>query len=201
MMETVKLNNGIECPVIGIGTFMLKPTDAQNSVREALICEKDYDRITVKELCDRAKINKKTFYHYYETLDMLLVEMQEELSEGFLERVKDYALPVDLDKVNREFFLYASEQGLAYEKITCGGSYHAIRDEMTDQVNDAAWSRSKKYQKLTDYEKKVLMGFINNAVLNTYREWVQDGKKLTMDEVIEITNKLVLGGVKGFFKK
>ncbi len=36
MMETVKLNNGIECPVIGIGTFMLKPTDAQNSVREAL---------------------------------------------------------------------------------------------------------------------------------------------------------------------
>lgn len=35
-METIKLNNGIECPVIGIGTFMLKPEDAQNSVREAL---------------------------------------------------------------------------------------------------------------------------------------------------------------------
>ena len=35
-METIKLNNGIECPVIGIGTFMLKPSDAQNSVREAL---------------------------------------------------------------------------------------------------------------------------------------------------------------------
>ena len=72
---------------------------------------------------------------------------------------------------------------------------------MTDKVNDAAWSRSKKYQRLNDYEKKVLMGFINNAVLNAYREWVQDGKKIPMDEVIEITNKLVLGGVKGFFKK
>ena len=71
---------------------------------------------------------------------------------------------------------------------------------MTDKVNDAAWSASKKYQKLNDYEKKVLMGFINNAVLNAYREWVQDGKKIQMDEVIEITNKLVLGGVKGFFR-
>lgn len=60
--------------------------------------------------------------------------------------------------------------------------------------------RANTYQKLNDYEKKVLMGFINNAVLNAYREWVQDGKKLPMDEVIEITNKLVLGGVKGFFK-
>ena len=35
-MENIKLNNGLECPVIGIGTFMLAPADAQNSVREAL---------------------------------------------------------------------------------------------------------------------------------------------------------------------
>lgn len=35
-MQTIKLNNGIECPVIGLGTFMLSPADAQNSTREAL---------------------------------------------------------------------------------------------------------------------------------------------------------------------
>ncbi|MBQ7714437.1 MAG: aldo/keto reductase, partial [Clostridia bacterium] len=35
-METIKLNNGIECPVIGIGTYMLKPLDAERSVLAAL---------------------------------------------------------------------------------------------------------------------------------------------------------------------
>ncbi len=35
-MEYVTLNNGIKCPAIGIGTYMLKPEDARNSVREAL---------------------------------------------------------------------------------------------------------------------------------------------------------------------
>ncbi|MBE5959671.1 MAG: aldo/keto reductase [Lachnospiraceae bacterium] len=35
-MEKIVLNNGIECPVVGIGTFMLSPTEAENSVREAL---------------------------------------------------------------------------------------------------------------------------------------------------------------------
>lgn len=35
-METIKLNNCIDCPVIGLGTFMLSPKDAQNSTREAL---------------------------------------------------------------------------------------------------------------------------------------------------------------------
>ena len=35
-MEKIVLNNGNTCPVIGIGTFMLEPADAENSVREAL---------------------------------------------------------------------------------------------------------------------------------------------------------------------
>ncbi len=35
-MEYITLNNGTKCPVIGIGTFMLSPADAENSVREAL---------------------------------------------------------------------------------------------------------------------------------------------------------------------
>ena len=36
MKNTLTLNNGIECPAVGIGTFMLSPADAENSVREAL---------------------------------------------------------------------------------------------------------------------------------------------------------------------
>ena len=35
-MEQITLNNKLECSVIGIGTFMLSPAEAENSVREAL---------------------------------------------------------------------------------------------------------------------------------------------------------------------
>ncbi len=35
-MEYIELNNGIRCPSVGIGTFMLTPAEAENSVREAL---------------------------------------------------------------------------------------------------------------------------------------------------------------------
>ena len=80
----------------------------------------------MKQLCDKARINKKTFYHYYETLDFLLAEMQAELSSGYVERVKEFKLPEELDKVNREFFLFSVEQGLAYEKITCSVAYSSI---------------------------------------------------------------------------
>lgn len=38
-MEYTMLNNQLKCPLIGIGTFMLTPAEAQNSVREALKME------------------------------------------------------------------------------------------------------------------------------------------------------------------
>ena len=179
---------------------VVKTIESIKKAFDELICKKDYEKITVKELCDRARINKKTFYHYYETLDFLLAEMQAELSSSFIERIKDYSLPEDLDKVNREFFLYSAEQGLAYEKITCSGTYHAIRNKMVENVNTAGWAKSAKFRELTGYEKELLMDFINNAVLNSYRQWVEDGKSLPAEEVIELTNRLVLGGVNGFFK-
>ena len=179
---------------------VVKTIKGIKSAFESLICEKDYNKITVKELCDRASINKKTFYHYYETLDALLAEMQAEMSAEYIERIKGYDLPDDLDKVNREFFLYSAEQSLAYEKITCSGTYHSIRDEMVKEVNDAGWGRSGKYQKLSDFEQRLVIGFVNNAVLDAYRQWIEDAKAVPLEEVIDLTNRLVLGGVQGFFK-
>lgn len=80
-----------------------------------LLLEKDYEKITVKELCERAMINKKTFYTYYETLDFLLFEMQEQISSEYRERIKSYTLK-DMEKLVREFFMFSEEQGEFYEK-------------------------------------------------------------------------------------
>lgn len=47
---------------------VVKTIEGVKRAFEEVICEKDYEKITVKELCDRVRLNKKTFYHYYETL-------------------------------------------------------------------------------------------------------------------------------------
>ena len=104
---------------------------------EELICEKNFHEIRVTELCARAKINKKTFYHYYPTLDDLLAEMQIEHTQRYIDLVKDYRLPEDAEKVNRIFFEYSVSQGQAYEKITCSqGSYSATQQAMASKVLD-----------------------------------------------------------------
>lgn len=168
---------------------------------EELICEKDYVKITVKELCDRARINKKTFYHYYPALDDLLHEMQMELSQGYIEKVKHYKLPEELDKVNREFFLYSASQGLSYEKITVSGDYDYIRNKMIGKVFDATWKQSKRFQKLSPFYQELVMGYIHSVSVGCYKQWVADGKKVPIEEIIEASNKLLCEGINGFFSK
>ncbi|MBQ6609916.1 MAG: TetR/AcrR family transcriptional regulator [Oscillospiraceae bacterium] len=169
---------------------------------EELICEKDYNAITVTELCARSKINKKTFYHYYPTLDDLLLEMQAELSSAYIELVKDYRLPEEMEMVNRVFFEYSAAQGLAYEKITCStGSYSAARQAMIDRVTEATWKKSKSFQALNELEQNLVLSFINTVSVNSYRQWVADGKTMPLETIIARTNALMCGGLHQFFEE
>ena len=36
-METIRLSNGVEVPVLGIGTFMITPADTEKAVYSAIM--------------------------------------------------------------------------------------------------------------------------------------------------------------------
>ena len=49
--------------------------------------KKDYEYITVKEVCHVAGVNRSTFYLHYETMDDLLNESADHIIQHFLEHV------------------------------------------------------------------------------------------------------------------
>ena len=179
---------------------VIKTIEAIKQSFETLICEKNYEKITVTELCEKARINKKTFYHYYPTLDDLLSEMQAELTEGFINQVKDYTLPDDLEKVNREFFLFSASRGPAYDRITTSGNYSYVRGRMISRVMHATWDKSEKFKKLDPFKQSILISYVNSVTLDVYRQWTDSGRKIPVEEIIDICNQLVLSGTKGFFE-
>lgn len=175
-----------------------KTIDAIHKTFQEMICEMDYDKITVKELCERARINKKTFYRYYAVLDDLLAEFQEELSKEYIERIKNYRIPKELDKVNREFFLYSVEKGPVYEKVTCSGNYSYIRGKMINNVVSSTWEKNTWFKLLEPSKQSILMRFIQSASVEIYCQWVADGKKIPVEDIIKISNQLMCSGVNGF---
>ncbi len=177
-----------------------KTIEAIHKAFEEMLYEMNYEKITVKELCERAKINKKTFYRYYAVLDDLLAELQGLFTQEYLKRIENYKVPEDLDKINREFFLYSVEKGPLYEKITCSGSYDYIRSKMVNDVMNSKWGQSTWLQLLEPSKQAVLLEFIQSASMSVYRKWVADGKKIPLRDMIELSNQLLCSGVNGFIE-
>lgn len=183
------------------GTEDLRVRRTIESIKQAfeeMICEMNYEDITVKELCDRARINKKTFYYYYPSLDDLTAELQSVMSQGYLERIADYKIPDDLDKINREFFLFSVSQGEMYEKITCSSRYSMIRDKMIDNVMASTWEKASLIRLLEEPKRNILLKFIQTVSVEIYCQWVADGKKIPLEQVIELSNQLLCSGVNKF---
>ncbi|MBQ4227781.1 MAG: TetR/AcrR family transcriptional regulator [Clostridia bacterium] len=175
-----------------------KTIEAIRSVFEQMICEMDYHQMTVKELCERARINKKTFYRYYPTMDDLLMELQTEMSSEYIEMISHYRLPEQLDKVNEAFFRYSVSKGEVYEKITCASSYVTIRNTMIYRVNEATWYKSAWFNNIPPWQRRMLIVFVQYTIVELYRQWVADGKTTPVDEVIKLSNALICQGIDGF---
>lgn len=171
-------------------------TAIHNSFCE-MICEMDYEKITVKELCQRARINKKTFYVYYETLDSLLREVQKSYYDQYIELLKPYQFPNDADELIRIFFTFSTAQDEAYEKITIAASYRGIRNEMLNQVMIQSTGHGYPHLQLgiSDFAKVIQYRFLSETCLMIYEEWINEKKKTSIENVIGIAQKLILNGM------
>lgn len=93
---------------------------------EELVLEKDFTEIRVKELAERARINRKTSYLHYKSLEDLLAEIQDEIVDSFLSVDASYSNMDDIRKLTRLFFKNASVTSPVYEKLLCSGSWEVV---------------------------------------------------------------------------
>jgi AcrR family transcriptional regulator len=159
-----------------------------------MICEMDYEQITIKELAERAGINRKTFYLHYDSLDDLLDEMQNEMRTHFMERIRDMKPPYDMDKITRAFFLSMEDSGKFGERLACSGNYHFINQRVVDANMRDIWNGKNTNMK-DPYLRNIVMTYVSQSTLAIYRQWVADRKRIPLEDIIEITITLVCSGL------
>ena len=84
--------------------------EAIHTVFKEMVCEMPYEKITVKAIADRAKINRNTFYLHYETTDDVLREIQVDYSSRYIELIKNYDYTKHTAELVRSFFEYMESQ-------------------------------------------------------------------------------------------
>ena len=66
------------------------------------------------------------------------------------------------------------------------------------KTSDRKYSELKQY---TEYEQNLIRTFANSATLSIYKQWIEDGKKVPVEKVIELTTMMINDGLKEVIRK
>lgn len=150
----------------------------------ALLKEKPYARVTVTELCERAQINRATFYKHYLDVPDLLEKIEEELFQQIRAafsakqiEVKSFLLDM-LNYTYRErerFFALGGENGdpnlMTKTYLVCYESAYPLLTQNLPDMNES--------------ERQMLYQFLSQGAGGVLAWWVRDGMRLPVEEVAE----------------
>lgn len=177
-----------------------KTKEAIHNAFKSMICEMDYEQITIKELAQRAQINRKTFYLHYTSLDELLEELQKEIAENFIRRKVSYSSMKDIQDLIRLFFEQAANMPLLHERLMCSGSYYPVWEKINHRIMEHRRKTNRGVFGLDEYSENLVFAYYGANSTLLYRQWVADGKKLPLEELIEIATKLICSGMSSVVK-
>ena len=178
---------------------VIRTKEAIQTVFKQMVCELPYEKITVKAITDKAKINRNTFYLHYTCVDDVLAEIQSKHSSEYSAIVSDYDQLKDTDKLVRAFFEYMEAQDDFFKRVTCDSRFDYIRERMQNKVTKKA-AESHPLKGLDQNVRNILLTF-NNCIVLLYRQWVADGRKIPMEEMIELATTLLENGMMGYRNK
>ena len=181
----------------------LRVIRTRKAIRDAfcsMIMEMDYPDITIKELTQRAMINRNTFYLHYESMDALLRELQEEIAGEFIEKQVSYTKMADIRRMIRVFFEYMATQSPLQDRLLCSGSYRFFYDRVNQQVMGHRKLMNRGAFGLDEASENIIFTYYGSITAVLYRQWVADGKKLSLEEVIQLATKLICEGMSSVVK-
>ncbi len=172
-------------------------TRTKQSIHEAfaaMICEGRSDEINVKTLTDRAGIHRKTFYLHYTCIEALYEDELHKLSSAYAEQVDRLPLPYNYYDLTKILFEFNTSSQFA-ELLFCDPKYQDFSNKMRQITLQHNRETMNPYSEYSIEVQNIINAFVTNASSHAFRQWVADGKKVPMDEAIDIVSRLLENGV------
>ena len=156
----------------------------------------DYMSITVKELCDKAGVNRKTFYLHYRQVDELFVELQNDAINEFYSRIRGLDIFKDVEKVVRAYF-EINESNPVYQKLCLSPHYVYIK-EIGRKKGAVLYEENEDEDKLIHHDALIrdyIGTFYYYSGYVLYSKWVKSNRSIPKEEAIKLAATLIKNGV------
>lgn len=170
---------------------------AIDSTFKQMICELDAPEITVRELTRRADINYKTFYLHYDCLEDLYIAKVRAVCQGYFDALSACDQTTTPDR-NRIFMEYFTNQEPYVERLICHPSYKNCSDEFVAICARYHHERRSCFTVFTQNEEGLFGSFVISNLFDIYKRWVALDEPVSVDILVEFTNKLLYRGMSAF---
>ena len=166
-----------------------------------LLKKKSLNKITVKELVDKAGINRSTFYLHYSDVAELVQEIEAELLSEMQEAVKKH--PMELSSHTTEDFFEDVFQVLEnHREIGCAflgenGDLRFVR-EIEIFLEDCSRSILMEMSPDSSGKLKYFYSFCMHGCLGFVRTWLESGEEMTYQEAAEMAFLMVSNAMDAF---
>lgn len=164
-----------------------------------LLEQKEFDRITVKEVCRKAGVNRTTFYLHYENMNDLLEETVSMINERFKRSLADVAADdptgevLTREKYLRPYLGFIRDNARAYRVIH--RQDHLFHSQKTfESFYESIFSPAMTRFGVTDAEKKYVFAFYTQGTVAIIGKWLEDDCRDDVDTIIGLITRHTAGG-------
>ncbi|MBR1738143.1 MAG: hypothetical protein IJ736_14225 [Firmicutes bacterium] len=133
-------------------------------------------------------------------MDELLAEYQNEIVDIFIKQKVSYKNIDDIKSLIHLYFSSFCSQSYTHERMLCAGSYQKFSDEINKRIMDFRRQTNRGAFGLDKYSESIIFAYFGTCSANIYRQWVADGKKLSVEELTDIATQLICNGMSAFVK-
>lgn len=161
-----------------------------------LMKKKPLNKITIKELCENADVNRTTFYKYYGDQYSLVKEAEDELLEKTSEFLKNLSLEKEKIKLLEEFITYVKTNGEMFDILLSKNSDTDFRIRLMSVAMKKVMA--EKYEpNIKEDDKKYVYCMIIMGAISTISLWIKSNYDKSVEDVANLMYNLVLYGLKG----
>ena len=162
-----------------------------------LLEKKDFEFINVKEICDKAGVNRSTFYLHYENMDDLLKETMELINKKFYDSFDNKIINLNISSKEDLFFI-KDEYLIPYLnlikkhkkifKLIHDKPYIFDNNSTKDNLYNSLFDQILTIYGVKDVDKEYVFAYYTQGTLAIILKWVE---KDCLDEIDKISKLII----------
>ncbi|WP_413375930.1 TetR/AcrR family transcriptional regulator [Alkalihalobacillus sp. 1P02AB] len=162
-----------------------------------LLLEKPITKVTIKELCERADINRSTFYSHYKDQYELLYKIEEEIIEEMYLTLSQHNFTTESEtlQLTKKIVEYVAEKSEVCQTLLGDHGSNSFQKRVMAITHELLIKKWTEENHLPLKSSKYIALFTVSGSIQVIQHWLAEGMKESPEEIAQLINDFTNKGL------